>query len=353
MNNTNIFFHATKELTTDAFLIWLFYFLDSTPELKASKQLVFDKLILRSEDKGRLIRDIYIDRQKSGPNGRIDFMVTFTFNDSGEKQSVLFEDKTLTTTTESQLTGYKIDYPECYRYIYCKLGYINTAEARQVSLCGYDIISSRLLADTLSLISDKHVIIRDYLEYITETYADYIDSFDNRLFNNRDFDILWDGQAQFYLADKLFESLPDSLKESMYIYNGTSSGRPWTQICVIEDMPILDGYKESIFWRIDIRSGKFYIRLNQYGWYKDKNGIIYKEKSKRLVQLREISEKILEKGYHLKKGIPTDKGSFEQEIVIFFLPDNDWATIFDEFSRFTEAFRKEYQNTLNGNNQTI
>lgn len=26
---TNIFFHAPKELTTDAFLVWLLYFLDS------------------------------------------------------------------------------------------------------------------------------------------------------------------------------------------------------------------------------------------------------------------------------------------------------------------------------------
>ena len=346
MINNNIFFHATKELTTDAFLIWLFYFLDSTPELEDSKQLVFDSLILRPEDKGRLISDICIDRQKSGPNGRIDFMVTFTFNDSCEKQSVLFEDKTLTTTTNKQLTGYKTDYPSCYRYIYCKLGYINTAEDRQVTSCGYDIISSRLLADTLSRISDKHVIIRDYLEYIKETYADYIDSFETRLFINKDFDILWDGQAQLFLADKLFETLPDSLKEIMYIYNGTSSGRPWTQICVVEETPIMDGYNESIFWRIDIRSGKFYIRLNQYGAYKDHDGSIYKEKSKRLSHLRVIADQLLAKGYHLKKGKPTEKGSFEQEIVIFFLPDNDWPTIIEEFSRFTEEFREEYQKTL-------
>ena len=29
LKRTNIFFHAPKELTTDAFLVWLLYFLDS------------------------------------------------------------------------------------------------------------------------------------------------------------------------------------------------------------------------------------------------------------------------------------------------------------------------------------
>lgn len=47
---TNIFFHAPKELTTDAFLVWLIYFLDSNEEYKTYKQAFFDKLILKKED---------------------------------------------------------------------------------------------------------------------------------------------------------------------------------------------------------------------------------------------------------------------------------------------------------------
>ena len=50
---TNIFFHATKELTTDAFLVWLLYFLDSEESYKTYKQLLFDSLILKKEDRGR------------------------------------------------------------------------------------------------------------------------------------------------------------------------------------------------------------------------------------------------------------------------------------------------------------
>ena len=62
---TNIFFHAPKELTTDAFLVWLLYFLDSEEAYKMQKQTFFDSLILKKEDCGRAVGVIELKRQET------------------------------------------------------------------------------------------------------------------------------------------------------------------------------------------------------------------------------------------------------------------------------------------------
>lgn len=52
-HKTNIFFHATKELSTDAFLVWLIYYLDSEEKYSTHKQHFFNNLILKKEDWGK------------------------------------------------------------------------------------------------------------------------------------------------------------------------------------------------------------------------------------------------------------------------------------------------------------
>lgn len=348
MDNTNIFFHAPKELTTDAFWIWILYFLDSEEKYEKNKQQLFDCLILKDEDKGRKVINISVDRQKSSSHGRIDFMFNFTFKDDNTINTVLFEDKTWSSTSLNQLNGYKEDYPNLYRYCYCKLGYANVSERQLVKNCGYDIITAQMMTDCLSLFKDIHILIKYYYDYIKETFSDYISSFKSRLFENKDFNILCDAQAQLYLADKVWETFSESLKMESYILNGTSSGRPWTEIYIIEDFPIIPQYDETIFWRIDNRSGKFYIRLNQYCRYEDdENRTIWNKKQERLKELRRICDDIIRNcQIKLIKGKPTDRGNFEQEIIIFFLDDNPWDIIFNDIPFFTEQFLDIYPSTI-------
>ena len=77
---TNIFFHATKELTTDAFLVWLLYFLDSEESYDTYKQLLFDNLILKKEDRGRAVYCIDLKRQENN----VDVLLSFRFKDNDE-----------------------------------------------------------------------------------------------------------------------------------------------------------------------------------------------------------------------------------------------------------------------------
>lgn len=345
MDNTNIFFHAPKELTTDAFWVWLLYFIDSDDKYEYAKQQIFNSLILKDCDQERRVTNISVDRQQKCSHGRIDFIFNFTFIDDNSTHSVLFEDKTWSNTTTEQLTGYKDDYPCLYRYCYYKLGYINVQELKTVRDCGYDIITAKMMADCLKQFKDLHILIKYYYDYIKETFVDYIDSFENELFSNNNFDLLWEAQAQLFLADKLWYALPETIKNNCYIQNGTSSGRPWTEIVLIDNEPITSDYQESIFWRIDIRSEKFYIRLNQYSWYEDdENNTIWKKKQERLSSLREASDYILSTyPINLKKGKPTDRGSFEQEIVIFFLEENNWDCIFKDIPLFSQLFIDMYK----------
>ncbi len=84
---TNIFFHAPKELTTDAFLVWLLYFLDSEEAYKAEKQTFFDSLILKKEDCGRTVGGIELKRQENYA-GRLRIDAKLTDNEGN-----LFSDK--------------------------------------------------------------------------------------------------------------------------------------------------------------------------------------------------------------------------------------------------------------------
>ena len=81
---TNIFFHAPKELTTDAFIVWLIYFLDSDEENKEYKQAFFDSLILKKKDHGRSIGSIELKRQENN----VDLLLTFRFDDNSAENTL-------------------------------------------------------------------------------------------------------------------------------------------------------------------------------------------------------------------------------------------------------------------------
>ena len=209
MDPLNIFYHSPKELTTDAFWVWLLFFLDSSEKYEEAKQFLFDSLILREEDKGRRVGHISARAQEKCSHGRVDFYFTFTFLDDGSEHLVLFEDKTWSSTSKSQLNGYKKAFPAAYRFFYYKLAYIGIHERELVKECGYDIITARMMETGLSRFCGEHLLIRDYRNYIKDTFADYIDSFPTRLFDEKEYDLLEDAQVQLFLADCLLDAIPN------------------------------------------------------------------------------------------------------------------------------------------------
>lgn len=331
---TNIFFHATKELTTDAFLVWLIYFLDSEEKYNVYKQCFFDNLILNKVDRGKDVHNIELKRQEN----RVDVILTFTLGENNEKKTVLFENKTWTTFHGNQLEDYRSIYPDCYRYIYYKLAYVNFVERKEVTDNGYDIIDAGMVSDVINDFADIHPLIRMYYDYIKETFVDVINSFHDELFINHNYDILWDASAQKYLCDILVEKMREQNVPYLKIKNGTNKGgNPWTQIDIAQKT---DGYCEYLFWRIDIRSNKFYIRLNQYAEPLEEQ-IFYKKQ--RLEILRSEVTNIVSIMPKLRFGKVTN-GLKESEVLILFLIDNDLDDVLEALPKISlhmiEVFNK-------------
>ena len=330
---TNIFFHAPKELTTDAFLVWLIYFLDSKDEYNTDKQAFFDSLILKKEDCGRAVGSIELKRQENN----VDVLLTFRFEDNGEEQTVLFEDKTWSMPHSGQLARYKEIYPNCYRYFYYKLAYINSQEEKEVSQEQYEVINAGMMSSTLEKMIDLHPLIKMYYDYIAYTFVDTINSFHERLFVKHDYDVLWSADAQKYLCDTIVENMTKQSVPYLEIRNGTSYGRPWTQIDIARKT---DGYWECLFWRVDIRSGKFYIRLNQYA-EPLKEEVDYK--MRRLEVLRNEANNIIGGMPNLHLGNVENRAVKESEVLIFFLADNDLEAIIESIPKISRHMIDVFQ----------
>ena len=113
------------------------------------------------------------------------------------------------------------------------------------------------------------------------------------------------------------------------IRNGTSHGRPWTQIDIARKE---DGYWKGLFWRVDIRSGKFYIRLNQYA-DPSEDEVAYK--MRRLEILRKEANEFVATMPALHPGKVEDRATKESEVLIFFLEDNDLNCIMEMLPKIT------------------
>lgn len=343
MDNTNLFKHAPKELVTDAFLTWLFYFLDSNEKFQKDKQDFFNKLLLRPDDLGKTIYAIEVNRQLKVKNGRIDLLLEFRLQNNTEK--ILFENKTWTSTSKSQLQKYKEGFPNLYKYIYLKLAYINYYKRQLLKNLDYNFITSEMLVNSLKQIAHLHPFIQQYMDYINQMFVKYINSFKVSLFENNNINILRDGQPQEYLMDILYENLENKLSYLKF-KTGSSSGRPWTELDIARKENIYGNIWEFLFWRIDIRKGKFYIRLNQYAYIKETNNIEFKRKKKeRLTLLREIASNI-NLNYSLKPGKLSNSGVNESEIIVFFLRENNMKKLMKILPLFSIEIVEEYNNRL-------
>jgi hypothetical protein len=333
-HKTNIFFHATKELSTDAFLVWLIYFLDSEEKYSTYKQHFFDNLILKKEDCGKKVHDIELKRQENS----VDVILTFKLGEINEKKTVLFENKTWTTFHDNQLENYRSIYPHSYRYIYLKLAYINSNEEKEVKSFGYDIIDASMFSKVIGKFEDIHLLIKMYNEYITETFVNKINSYHDEIFMCHNYEILCNPGAQQYLCDIIATKLVAQNVPYLGITNGTSAGRPWTEILLTQKE---DGYWECLFWRIDIRSEKFYIRLNQYSEPLDEQ-VSYK--MRRLEILRKEAEKYVANIPELHLGIVNNRARNESEVMIFFFIENDLDILLEALPKISsymiEVFNK-------------
>lgn len=344
MDNTNLFKHATKELTTDAFITWLFYFLDSKETYNDAKHVFFNDLLLRPGDHNKVISDIKVSpQQRAGKNGRIDLLLEFKIDNKDEK--ILFENKTSSSTNRNQLTKYKKNYANLYKYIYLKLAYINIQEKRLTKELGYECITSEKLSNALKKITHLHLFIEQYHQYLNKKFVESINSFDDNLFKNKKFEILEEGQAQEYLRDILFQKLEGTLSRLKIETENNRDGIPYSKIEFALKENLYGGKNEYLYWRIGKLNHRFCLRLLQYARIRNSTNRAEFEKKKmeRRSILRDITADVNKK-YNLNASKPRDGGVNESEIINFFLLDNDINSLVDAFRNFTLEVEEAYNN---------
>ena len=353
-NKCNIFQYSPKELSTDAFWAWLFYFLDSDNAYNDTKQQFFRTLLLKEKDKSKNIENIKVFLQAGKRNGRTDLQVLFNFEKETERQTILFENKTWSETSVGQLNGYKSDFPDLYKYVFMKLGYIGVDDKKNAEGCGYEIIDCFKVRDALKPIQNLHPILEQYFEYLDETFCKHIESFQEELFNKKNYDLLGEnhGEAQHYLMGIVFEKLNKNrnLYNTLLYQQGTSNGRPLTEIVFEEKDVFYDQEKtisEGLFWRVDCRQGgRYYLRINQYAWVVGEDNL-KNLKEDRLKRLREMATSILKDYPTLIAGTPSNRwGANESEVVIFFLDDNNLDELINQIADFTAAFMHKYNSKM-------
>lgn len=326
----NLFAIATKELVTDAFFAWLFEEFKVNDGLRAYQNDFLSKLKIDG-----LVGDVFIEKAERQKNNT-DLIVTL--KDSHGCKSILFENKIHTTIHSNQLNNYKDKFPNCHKFIYMKLGYIHFSERMKVVANGYDIVGSADIELALRPFKDYNLIISQYYEYIKTCHIDRCENLLERMVNN-DSSAYGSIFSQHKFLSDLHEKLYGKLNYLNFKYGANNGGTPWTHLSIAKMDQVYGSHGENIFWRIDKRSGRYYLRLNQYS-YVDKN--YESEKKERLGELRKLFAETVA-GRDIVTSKPSNRGLKESEIGLLFFDKNSYRTLFDSIEAVSLEFVKRYE----------
>lgn len=154
----NLFDYATKELSQDAFLMWLF---DSWED--KDLQPVVENLIRKFCNKEfKEIRNIKVQPQWK----KID--VSIHFEADGVKQHIFIEDKTTSSEHDNQLIRYnkEIDKQNVYKIFY-KTTLLTPQEEKRVKSAGWEDFDIKKIYDIFEEFrGNKNVILKQYIERV-------------------------------------------------------------------------------------------------------------------------------------------------------------------------------------------
>lgn len=366
----NIFKYATSELSQDAIICWILEWANSEYTIMKdfSYDFIREMLDLHQFDFMDInnLMEIRIEKQY----GNIDVFALLCFNDES-KQPVIIEDKTYTTEHGNQLKRYyefilkenkdneQISEP---LGIYYKSGFIYDNEIKKVEEEGYKIFTRIMMLNLMKKYVGKieSDIFKDYYDYLSaieleeEEIKNIIDKDDmeNKL------KVLNTYEGQWIFMKRLFDNC-----SNVYLYNGSSFGRPWTHCSIVEDFKFKE-LCDGIFYRLDWRNNGYYLAIRQYLDY-DKTDVckehlnetdtnkIIEDKMKRLDRLKgcfnNTIENMISRGIQvLETGKVSNRGSKESEIGVFFIQGkNSFKRIIEFIPVFNEIFQNEIQVEFN------
>ena len=325
----NLFSHSPKELTTDGFLAWLILEIkDNNNEI-----LTFFKRLGLCSEQANEITNVEVSRQEKNT----DLIVRYDVDSAS--YGVLFENKTYSSIHSDQLRRYKEIFPNFQHYKYLKLARVNYEEKKETKKNGYEVIDSRSLLKALNGLSLNSEIITQYKSYLVEQFVEPITEIELSMVPENKHHLLSSRQAQQHLIDILYQSV-DGINDSIYFKSRSNvGGSAWTQLDIVHKLNAYGDIPEYIFWRIDKKSGDYYLRLNQYAGIDNE----YKSKKKaNLTILRDVVEPLF-KEYGLTTSSPSNRGVKESEISIIFFKNNSLKSVVDALVPLTKKVIALYQ----------
>lgn len=326
----NIFYYSPKELTTDAFLMWLFLEFQENEKLGRHASPFFYALGMADEPSSRVC-DIRVRRQEK----RADLIVRFKC-DGVEKQA-LFENKTHTTFHKNQLETHIDNHSAVDHYIYLKLGYIYYAERKHAEGQEFRVVSSQILFDALSVFEQEHYLTKLYSQYLKDRYVDRIRYIETCLIENNEHGKFKDPQAQQYFMGLIHEKIAD-LPAVKFKAGTNSGGAPWTQLTIAERQRAYEDKTEYLFWRIDKRSNRYYLRLIQYSNIKKS---FASTKRENLTSLRAIVATICSTHQLVPEQL-SERGVKASEVVIFYFDKNRMSALLDALPDLSRKIAAAY-----------
>ncbi|EGR0269582.1 hypothetical protein [Vibrio alginolyticus] len=325
----NLFSHSPKELTTDGFLAWLIL------EIKDNNNEIltfFKRLGLCSEQADK-ITNVEVSRQEKNTDLIVRYEVDST------SCGALFENKTYSSIHSDQLRRYKEIFPNFQHYKYLKLARVNYEEKKETRKYGYEVIDSKSLLKALDGLSLDSEILTQYKSFLVEQFVEPIAEIEYSMVSENKYHLLSNRQAQQHLIDILYQSV-DGINDSIYFKSRSNvGGSAWTQLDIAHRLNAYGDISECIFWRIDKKSGDYYLRLNQYAGIDNE----YKSKKKaNLKKLRGVVEPLF-KEYGLTISNPSNRGVKESEISIIFFKNNSLESVVDAFVPLTKKVISLYQ----------
>jgi len=332
----NLFQYSTKELTTDAFLSWLFTAFNQ--ELEDWGAIFFHRLglkVLATDDVSKV--SVRLQEQHT------DLIVGLEVN--GEAASYLFENKTYSSIHSDQLVRYKDAFSSCTGYLYLKLGVINYQERIRAEEDGYTVIGAKTLHQALLPLRNAHFLIAHYLDFLENEYIAQQDHIATTMITDNCFRVLNysgknKGQEQQAILSALHKSLATDYQFEYLRFRSqaNNNGYPWVQLTITKRGNAYKNVGESLFWRIDRRSKKTYLRLTQYAKVgaaskaaKHKNRDLLRQQVQSLPALQPLTQGKIQNG-----------GTFASEIVIFFFEDNSLNKLMKALPELSDQVAKLY-----------
>jgi len=270
----NLFSFAKKELSQDAVICWLLNWVNH-PESELCN-LAIDLFKLLGVQDFDSNQKVTIKTQI----GNADIVVAL------HKQRVLLiiEDKTYSSEHDNQIEKYKrlfsqsaaqklygINEDEPFtdiRTVYFKTGFfydedkLVQADTKVEGQRFLNTISKKEYRNKSEILDSYVAFLKQNLEWY-DTYGDFTGRYSNGVFF-----VSWEYIAQHNLMRTFFpEALWDGKGKAFKVSNGSSSGRPWTELNICEEKTYpntQDCYQ--LFWRIDTNVKGPYLSLRYYEW---------------------------------------------------------------------------------------